>query len=674
MINFPIFRNISVQDYGLFPSSTGDHKFSFDFKPGVSLVVGVNGLGKTTLLTMLLRSLTGPFDLQQAGAPEELGAILSEKPVKLDRATLRFFSQRVADRAEHATVKVDVSFGDNFLRIKRHLSDLKLIDLSLNGEVEFLPQSMRDRESKFQRVLCELMSLTSFVDVLLVLHYVVFLTERRPGALWDENAQRQLLRAILLEPGLAEDIPFLERRTSQADGAFRRARSEANKYEKQLSEAQTQVEISPAVRAKLKATQESLSADRERLEELEDQVISLERQRKEERLTFERAKIVREEAEAAVERQKYTTLLRLFPSMDDAARLTIIRVLTDEECLVCGSNVEGKRAALEKQIQEGLCPACGSPTLGEENVITPDKLESVRLDKHLERANLAKVEAERSSAALNDIVKHYDEAIKKAIALRASIEEKAATEQVLVGQLPKSSSAVSRLEQTVAFLREEADRHHAKGLEARAELADAYASAKRSFAQRTKGLAERFSEIISMMISEEAELVRGQTSAKITQDGEAFEVFGFVPEMTAADRPGKARRELPIDVSESQRELIDLAFRIALIGVAGQGQGGTLVMETPEASLDAIAMDRVGQALFDFAHRNGNYLIATSNLTNTQMISAMFGGPQESKRSLNDRKRRTLSLLDEAAPNRSVEKDYALYQDILARALKGEQP
>ena len=60
-IRFPILRRLVVKNYGLFPGTDGngiDHKF----EPGVTVIPGVNGLGKTTLLNIIYRLLVGPFD------------------------------------------------------------------------------------------------------------------------------------------------------------------------------------------------------------------------------------------------------------------------------------------------------------------------------------------------------------------------------------------------------------------------------------------------------------------------------------------------------------------------------------------------------------------------------------------------------------------------------------
>ncbi len=54
MVHFPILRQMQVDDFGLFPGSD-EHAPGprIDFQPGLTLVVGANGLGKTTLVTLI---------------------------------------------------------------------------------------------------------------------------------------------------------------------------------------------------------------------------------------------------------------------------------------------------------------------------------------------------------------------------------------------------------------------------------------------------------------------------------------------------------------------------------------------------------------------------------------------------------------------------------------------
>ena len=71
---FPVFRSFEVRNFGLYPGTEDDADgVRIDFFPGITLIVGANGLGKTTLITMLFRMITGPFDIPQLRSANDLG-------------------------------------------------------------------------------------------------------------------------------------------------------------------------------------------------------------------------------------------------------------------------------------------------------------------------------------------------------------------------------------------------------------------------------------------------------------------------------------------------------------------------------------------------------------------------------------------------------------------------
>ena len=671
MVCLPIFRSIEINDYGLFPGVNGNGHTNWNFDPGVSLIVGVNGLGKTTLVTMLLRSLTGPYDITGSGIPERMESILPPEPIALNRRVTNFFAQRVADGAERAKMSIIVQFAKNKVKINRRLNDLYLESLTIDEDEIELPESKSQREALFQEKLCVFFNLSSFVDVLLVLHHIVFFTERRSGALWDENAQRQILRALFLKKDFAAEIADFEREVNKLDGRFRRTRDEANRTERELRKARREEADSPQVRAELEATQSLLSADLERLSELEKTLSELDEARKEHRLIYEKAKLQRDEAEAALDRQKYIRILRMFPKMEDAARLLIIRVMTKDECLVCGSDAREKRTELEALLSQGYCPACGADPQRQRSTVSVLELEEARLDKLLKRANLASEEAEYAEKSMDKISSEHDQVLSEIMRIGKVIDEKKRTERILIAKLPEDSETVMSLERTVELLRRRQYKESADSAQVQAAYRVALGRAQSAIVQYAEKLSKSFAKFIPMLIAEDAELVHSPTRARITQSSEPFEVPAFVPQMTAADRPGKARRDDPMNVSESQRELIDLAFRLSLMQVAAEGNPGMLLMETPEASLDGIAMERVGLALHSFAQSDGNRLVATSNLTNAGMIAALFGGPTGINSEIETRRQSVLNLMDIAAPNRAIEQDREAYDKLLSASLRG---
>jgi hypothetical protein len=671
MIRFPIFTHLTVTGFGLFPGDPAGAGIRWPFASGLSLIAGVNGLGKTTLLTILLRLLTGPYDLSGEGAPDRLDAVLPAEPVGLNARSLRFFGQRVADGAVGASARLTAMFGSDSLAVERRLDDLSLIALEVNEVSQELPGRKTDREAAFQAQLCELFGLSSFIDVLLILHHVVFFKENRPGALWDENAQRQILRALFLEKTVAAQVADFERRVQSADSRARNISARAYNIEKELAEAKRREAISPKVQAQLAVEQRLLDADLERRQILEQQLDDLDQARKAARLDHEKAKLEREEAESAVERLKYTALLRLFPKMEDAGRLVILRILTKEECLVCGADATKRRKELEALLEKGCCPACGSEPAQQTQVVAPHEVEEARVERARTRADLAKTEEETTRRRLVDLVSEYEGALASIKDIRQAIEERRVKETRLRADLPQASTAVTDLQRTLETTKRSQREAEAERATATQDLRALLEAGQAGIVMQSERLSSQFGTQIGTLLAETATLVRVEGSAKLTQGRTDFSVPAFVPEMTAANRPGLTRRISPSDVSESQRELMDLAFRLALIDASTAGGSCTLVMETPEASLDELAMARVGMALCAFARQGENRLVVTSNLTNAGMITSMFGGAAKSAAEKKRRQSKVLNLLKVAAPNRAVERDGSKYAEILSAAISG---
>lgn len=673
MLQLPTFTFLNIEGYGLFPGKPPGKGLTWEFDKGVCLVAGINGLGKTTLITMLLRAFTGPYDLTSEGLPQELESIIPEFPIILKQKERMFFAQRVADHATNATVTLRVSLGKRVVQMSRRLSDLRLLAFNLDGESLDLGSNEKERESAFQLQMCVLFDLSSFVDVLLVLHHVVFFKEGRAGALWDGNAQRHILRALFFPKALAALVARGERRVQQLDSNARNISAAAYQIERKLKQARAASVDSTEKAIELASERALLEADMKQHERLDSLLADLDDQRKEARREHERAKLAREEAETEVERIKFAMLARLFPTMEDTVKLVLIKAMSTGECLVCGSETHQRLVEVERQLATGTCPVCGSPSETREKVVPAFKVEETRVKNARLTAERALKEEAAKQAAYDKARKAYDVALGELMGLKESIQDREIRTKLIAAELPPSSEEVLSLERSLGVQRREQRQAESNRAIAAKELTGLLEQGRNFIEGNTKKLAASFRKNVKVMISEDADLVRVQGTAKLTQGKETFAVPAFLPEMTAADRVGKSRRNSPDDVSESQRELIDLAFRIALIELATGGASCTLTMETPEASLDGLAMTRVGQALHKFASYKENRLIVTSNLTNAGMITAMFGGPTRKLSEIKIRRSHIINLLELAAPNRAVEENRPQYRAILNNALSGKQ-
>lgn len=105
--------------------------------------------------------------------------------------------------------------------------------------------------------------------------------------------------------------------------------------------------------------------------------------------------------------------------------------------------------------------------------------------------------------------------------------------------------------------------------------------------------------------------------------------------MTSGTHATQQVRTSETSVSESQKEFLDLAFRLAVLDMVTDDGAMTLIVETPEASLDTWFMERAADLIRDFATRGSSKqrrVIATSNLNGTTMIGHLLGRPAGSRR------------------------------------------
>lgn len=675
MINLPVLLRLCVRGYGLFPGDPKGSGIEWDFPPGLTLIAGINGLGKTTLLTMILRSFTGPYDLTGDGALGALSVIVPEKPTELRGRALSFFSQRVAD-VTGATVLLSAKIGEDVITLTRQLSDLALIRCELNGEALALSAAKAEREVLAQQTLSRLMGVGNFVDVLLLLHHVILFHEDRPGALWDPNAQRQVLRALFLESADALRVAELERALQSADSQARNIHTRISATENDLRDARRREAGSEGVLAQLEAEQKLLDAELAEVARLDGVLAQHDTDRQQARLELERAKMEREEASGAMERLKYTALLRLFPTMDDAARLIVSRTMSEGKCLVCNANANGKRAELEALIAAGCCPACGAPPEQQENVHPQHEFEQAKLDQARERVELTRKEEGSRQAALDRLTSAYKTTLDDLVKLRRSIDDRRQRERRLRTQLPSSTTS-AQFESTLKTLKTQHQEWQAKRAAYFTELRTLLDSKEERITSQSTELIAAFAQLTQALLAEDARLVTVTNEPRYLQaPGKAedrLKVPAYAAEMTAANRPGYVRRVEPSDVSESQRELIDLAFRLALVKAATRGGSATFIMETPEASLDGLAMERVGRALAQFGAADNNRLIVTSNLSNAGLITALFGGPSEDAQEIHGREARLINLLRIAAPNRALVDNGEAYETLLSQALRGRR-
>lgn len=661
MISVPAFTRIGISDYGLFPGSEGSPGLHASILNGITLVVGANGLGKTTLITLLYRMLSGPFDIPNLAAGEELGTRRLEATALPSFARTQF-AARVSDQAARARATVTILLGGREIVIERSLNNLALLQLTIDGVIQ-----ADVTEDIYQVTLCGMAAVSSFGDFLLMLRYLVFYFEDRRALVWDQSAQRQLLRMLFLPPDEAKRWTELEREILVEDSQVRNFQAVVGREEKSLNKNLVKVASASTLKVELEALEILQENSREKIRALGEFTAELDNRRQQARAAFLSSQQEREARFRALEAAKLVAIQSRFPEKAATGRYILAHLMTEQDCLVCGTHVPDAALVYAERVEADQCVVCATPLGKDEGIVEAREV----ADEREKRRTAALIDAERTlegdTIANNVAETEFDEHRRTLAVLEAETAQRASRIESLVLSLPPSEVAVRDQREDLARIRGQLENRKENLGKLRTSFGEFVAQRSEDLLRQSELIVSSFAEYASAFLSERTSLTWSTYRARVGQTGDliAFPSFGL--EMTGSDFSDTVKRAGPTDVSESQREFIDLAFRMALMRAASENGAGTLIIDTPESSLDAVFARRAGEVLLQFAGQPGNHLIVTSNLVEGSLIPTLVEGLMEESHP----KERLIDLFLVARPTAAV-KDEAEEYDRVRRRLLGE--
>lgn len=663
MIRFPVLESAQIDDFGLYPG-LDPQGVDIRFDANLSVIVGANGLGKSTLLLMLFRILTGPTDIPGAVRDGELGSAKLE-PKGLSRDERRTFAARVSDGALNATATVALRLGDARIKITRSLRDLALV----KWEIDDVAQPIDERA--YQHGVATACGVWSFADWILILRYVTFYMDDRQVLFWDRSAQKQLLRSLFLSPSEAEQWVSFERSVLELDS---RQRNFRNVFNGESARVARLIAPDSAAHASLHDELTALIAqdetDLQEQERLLEEIASLDERRS--KTNLERLQSIQrlDEASRAYEHSKLVALTSQFPTTSDTALFIWNQLLADETCLLCGHEAPQVRAELESRLAAHRCVVCASDQAA---AVTAD---APPVDLGVERSERAWAELESHRESVQLTESEHDELQRTLSEARTRSAELSVRRSItdrrmgaLRAQLPPDVDGYMRDRSQLTSMRARLDELTTQ-LANEAETFNSFVAEKTSaILASANEIKERFDHYAALFLLGRGELIWspredriGQSSHRVTFP--AYELQLIRNDSESEDDAASVRSGMD-EVSESQKEFIDLAFRMALIEAAGGQDGATLVIDTPESSLDRVFSKRAASVLSDFATSKGNRLVVASNLTDGQLVPQLIGDTEQ-----HSGKYSILNLLDVARPTPAMRELGGEYREAYERLLE----
>lgn len=608
-VAFPRIGRVSFRHFDLY-SNEPNPDVTIDKK--VFCLIGANGLGKSTFLNTLNYTITGAIPdptrkfqsaqdyLKNAGRRDRTEDYFNGRIREASRALAQATVELVWD---HKTVSVT---RDLFGTVNVAALEIRDLDSDTVESLTLEDSPEGDLAGRYEQEILSLTNLDEFAQFVFVMHFVATFDEGRHLLMWDDGAlTNALYLAFGADPAIARRADKLQNDMDRESSRGRNVRFSAKHVAdriKILAEALQDAPTGDHVsEAQLHAEHESLIAQRadasdrlrRKLAELRDADL---------KWTDLSAALTETQLEY---RRVFSN--RLQKSLSVEHHPLIRATLSENRCAICGTEHVG--AIIQAAIAAHECPLCETPieaTVTDDGAIT----DLQRLDRSIAkiRDDLAEILTIRSRVSAE--VTAAEETKTGAETALREFEEAEAGSLATLGLSSDSSTIreqIKKLEAEREGFIAQSEGHYTKRNELREELRvlekqlkSQYELGALTFVPRFRELAEAF---IGLPIDVELEQRTGANDS------------GFGLRL----RMGDQLRALPDKVSESQRFFIDIALRMALSELIMGSGPATLLIDTPEGSLDIAYEARAG-AMFSKFVTDGNVILMTANLRSSELI------------------------------------------------------
>lgn len=673
MINFPVLKRIRVSDFAMYAGNDTKPGLDHPFVPGVNVIVGINGLGKTTLLTMLLRALSGAVDVP---GDDDLGD-KRRRIVPVDRF---WFRKRAPDDAVNAKVTIWFTLGDHEFEVTRSLANLDVIELSVDQQ-PFPTARGTEMEAIYRDQVVAASGLSSFEDFVFLLRYIVFYLEDRRSLVWDAAAQGDILGILVDFQGehRGQYVGLFNELLSK-DSEYRNVHAVVYKRRKEFDKQTSTIEG-----GQIERLVQSLEERRKDLKALVVRKSELAQTRDQLREQIENRRQEIHDGRAALAAQLNNFYESFFPQLDSPARYLLAHFEAGAGCLVCGTQTPEAMDRVTAKLYMNTCPVCGSPIEeGHQPANDPHSGEAIEQ----QRAEIAAAEADLAAMEqpLRDAEQDYSSTAAELMSTTSQLVSLEGQLKALGDNLPNVIERRDELNKTLGTFEAALNQLEVERIELAGQFRELTEAVDQEVRAVSGQIEQAFAKYIRGFLAEQCEIKYTPRVRRLGQraNTDLFTFPHFIPALTSGvHRNVTTVREAGQSVSESQKEFIDLAFRMALLELAAPNAPTMLILETPEASLDSVFVPRAADLLRRFATRSNGAvetrLIASSNVNREQMIPALFGAypdqrfygqvvdeaPSEMPPMIPIEERAThvLDLLTIAVPTRALERFRAAYEE-----------
>ena len=618
-IYLPELVSINIKNYTLYPNGLD---YTYDFVKGINLILGGNGMGKTTFVNIIKFGLIGLYRKAKDLTRTYQGRAI----VKRLLYPSDFFSARKDDSVKavgEATVTLHFLIKDAHFRVVRSLDTGTLLYVTINGTPLVGEPLTEDRYERLENINLQkpyllyayetqirAYSNLTFDDLIFFVNEILFFGENHNTVLWNEgidgrtDVQYELFTKYFSEPELNERRQEMSRQARYYDSLSRHKSEDMrviNNLLKKLKQSdgdgtspQSATIDIIALKGEIEKLTEELSAIKSAQKKLDEDIANL--QGEINRDSLQASKL--DDEKKQLEKEMNASLWETLHPMYD---VFVKNIQLNHVCPICNQETD----VLVDRVNEATskCFVCGSEIhLTSDEILTAKYKEVIATHKSLYQGIANK---QRKIRVIEDSQHNLDRDFREKDLRRRSLQQ-----QLREQEFKRAESAEPDKLQAL----DDEYNKYAKEKEELQKKSDEY---KVQELQLTSRIAEEILSNVSRFSSIFSSYAQQFLGVSCSLEYNSYD-----------DRPkrfypvidGKVRKQEE-SLSESQRFFIDHSFRMSILTFFYQSPSFYIV-ETPDSSLDLSYEQNAAGVFLQFL-KKPNIVIITSNLNNSSFISQL---------------------------------------------------
>lgn len=621
-VYLPKLKRIRIINYSLYSED-----IDYEFIEGLNLIVGGNGVGKTTFINILKYALIGLYKKQLDVKNYKGEKRLTRESYKNSDSFFKNRTKRL-DSDKYGFVELHFMINKVLFIVKRSLYEAKIIEANVikNGfstTIEGLPinqdsykdyndaeKNKNNLQFNYETLVAKEANLSDFDDFIFFVNQILFFGESRENILWNEDAQERLMNAFFNDPKYEKQRKDFEFEAKYQDSLARHKQEEIKAINRVIE--QINGDNSDNTDIKKSKISDEIDSLKRRQDSIEKKQAEVEKETKSYYKKTADLSTTINQKEKEKEQYDSQRINRLWKDLNPKYEIFKKQYEINKICPFCNSDLSSKNVNISSD-ECFFCHTKISDISDGNEKITDLKHEISNLISERTKYEKLIIENEKKLRKLDSEYRNLKIQLFDKNNILRSLESNE-------NENDNDDFSYQIMMNRINQLNKEKEEHQGKSEELLKNASEITKRIEDSLQKNTRNISNVFADFAGAFMKLPCCLTLESVKDKKVKDRVIKLFFPVIDNVARYDEE---------ELSESQRFFVDYSFRMSILSFF-YTTGSFYICETPDSSLD-ISYEENAADIFIKYISLPNVLIMTTNLNNTSFIKTILGKTQNKK-------------------------------------------